>query len=254
MNPLRDRLAAMRGKLGADRIPWLVQQQWLDLLMAHWPISPEVLQPHLPSPLTPDVAEGSAWITVVPFAARQRIRGLPALPGLRTFNELNVRTYVTVDGRPGVHFLDIDANNTAVVAGARAALALPYHAATVSVLRRGATVEYDTRRNSGGEQFVATARVLPGTTRAPEGLAAWLANRFWIHTVPTDGTVLTAQVEHPPWRLTDVDLSVRVATVLARFGLDGAEPALAHVGEQHDVRLHPPFPRTGRDRTESRPG
>ena len=247
-----DPLAAVRGRLGADRMPWIVAQEWTDLLMAHWPVDPAVLQPHLPEPLTLDVAEGSAWLSVVAFLTRQRIRGMPPLPGLSQFGELNVRTYVTVDGRPGVHFLDIDASSNAVVAGARAALALPYHPADVDVRRTAGAVEYRTRRRSDGAAFDATARVQPGTTKAPEGLAAWLANRFWIHTVGPGGMVLSARVDHPAWRLTDVDLSVRVATVLSRFGLDGAEPTLAHLGEQRDVRLHAPFPRADRDRTDSR--
>ncbi len=44
---------------------------------------------------------------------------MPALPWVSAFAELNVRTYVTVGGKPGVYFFSLDATNSLAVAGAR---------------------------------------------------------------------------------------------------------------------------------------
>src|ERR1700761_1724326 len=70
--------------------PWAMQQRWNDLLFAHWPISPAEVERTLPSGLTVDTFDGWAWLGVVPFAMDQiRLRGMPAIPGVRAFPELN---------------------------------------------------------------------------------------------------------------------------------------------------------------------
>ena len=50
---------------------------------------------------------------------------LPLLRTLSAFPKLNVRTYVQVGGRPGVHFLSLDAGSRLAVRAARALLNLP---------------------------------------------------------------------------------------------------------------------------------
>ena len=85
--------------------PWVMTQIWHELLFAHWPISPELLRPLIPSVLTLDTYEQQAWVGIVPFRMSYvRPRGVPPVPGLSAFPELNVRTYVTVSGIPGVYF------------------------------------------------------------------------------------------------------------------------------------------------------
>src|SRR5215211_1409029 len=120
------------------RGPWVMGQTWLDLLFAHWPIAPAVLRPAVSSAVPTDTFDGSAWIGITPFeVVGARPRGLPPLPWLSHFPELNVRTYVTVHGRPGIWFLSLDAARALVVHGARATYRLPYHHARMSVTRDG---------------------------------------------------------------------------------------------------------------------
>ena len=65
----------------------------------------------VPAGLELDTFEGQAWIGVVPF----RMTGIrpvaSAAAWLSAFAELNVRTYVTVGGKPGVCFFSLDAAN-----------------------------------------------------------------------------------------------------------------------------------------------
>src|SRR5918992_2583003 len=76
------------------REPWLMAQTWEDLLFAHWPVPAERLRPLLPDVIPIDERDGSAWIGVTPFRVSAfRLRGMPHLPGVTTFPELNVRTY-----------------------------------------------------------------------------------------------------------------------------------------------------------------
>ena len=64
---------------------------------------------------------------VVPFwMSGVRARGLPSVPDLSRFPELNVRTYVTYGGEPGVYFFSLDAASLPAVCTARALYHLPY--------------------------------------------------------------------------------------------------------------------------------
>src|SRR4051794_22172166 len=91
---------------------WSMAMRWEDLLFAHWRIEPGLLRPHIPSGLELDLFDGAAWLGVVPFRmANTRLRVLPPMPGTSAFPELNVRTYVTRDGKPGVWFFSLDAGS-----------------------------------------------------------------------------------------------------------------------------------------------
>jgi uncharacterized protein len=71
-------------------------QNWHDLLFAHWPVSARVLRPLVPDGLELHTFEGQCWLAVTPFhMSGIRARGLPPLPGLSRFSELNVGTYVS---------------------------------------------------------------------------------------------------------------------------------------------------------------
>jgi uncharacterized protein YqjF (DUF2071 family) len=94
-------------------------------------VAVELLRPLVPAPLQVQQYDGSAWLGVVPFRMEGVMRRpLPDLPGLSAFPELNVRTYVEYDGRPGVWFLSLDATNSLAVFAARRWFDLPYHRAS----------------------------------------------------------------------------------------------------------------------------
>jgi uncharacterized protein YqjF (DUF2071 family) len=85
---------------------WVMAQTWTDLLFAHSGVAPESLRSVLPQQLPLDTFDGHAWIGVTPFGVRNlRLRSAPPVPCLSAFPEINVRTYVTVGGKPGIYFL-----------------------------------------------------------------------------------------------------------------------------------------------------
>jgi hypothetical protein len=72
------------------RVP-LLRQTWNHTSFVHWPCPPEALRPLVPAELDIDVFEGRAWLSLVLFLAeRTRLPGLPPLPYVSTFTEVNV--------------------------------------------------------------------------------------------------------------------------------------------------------------------
>jgi uncharacterized protein YqjF (DUF2071 family) len=127
--------------------PWVMRQKWHDLLFMHWRIPPQTLRPLVPAALELDHFEGSAWLGVVPFRMTGvRLRGTPAIPGLSAFPELNVRTYVSAGGKPGVWFFSLDAASAIAVAAARAWFHLPYFRARMSLEAHGDEIRYQSHR------------------------------------------------------------------------------------------------------------
>jgi uncharacterized protein YqjF (DUF2071 family) len=186
--------------------PWLMAQTWRDLLFAHWPLPPEALAHALPPSLPLDTCEGSAWIGVTPFeltGLRPR-GGLPA-PVLSRFPELNVRTYTTLGGKPGIYFLSLDAASRLAVRAARRAYRLPYFHARMKIERRRGAIRYaSTRRGPDAIPALFQAEYHPvGESRqAPPGsLEHFLCERYCLYTTDDEGTPLRAEIQHPPWQL-----------------------------------------------------
>ncbi len=124
-----------------------MRQKWHDLLFMHWRIPPQTLRPLIPRSLELDSFEGSAWLGIVPFRMTGvRLRGTPNIPGLSAFPELNVRTYVSAGGKPGVWFFSLDAASAIAVAAARAWFHLPYFRARMSLAAHADEIRYRSHR------------------------------------------------------------------------------------------------------------
>src|SRR5690242_6401683 len=150
--------------------PWLMTQSWHDLLFAHWSVNSHTLRARVPPVFELDTFEGQAWVGVVPFyMTNVAPRAVPPLPGLSRFAELNVRTYVRVDDRPGVFFFSLDAASRAAVRVARLTLSLPYFDAVMSVRGEGDGVHYESRRTTGDADFVASYRPCGPSFDPPPG-------------------------------------------------------------------------------------
>jgi uncharacterized protein YqjF (DUF2071 family) len=134
----------MRGRPAGEPV---MHQRWEDLLFLHWPIAPELLRPLIPGSLEIDTFEGQAWIGITPFHLEDvRPPLLPALPWISSFDEINVRTYVLCNGRPGIWFFSLDASKILPVIGGRVLFNLPYFKATTQFTRRGESFRYTMSR------------------------------------------------------------------------------------------------------------
>jgi uncharacterized protein YqjF (DUF2071 family) len=217
---------------------WLQAQTWENLLFAHWRLPPEVLRSHVPDELPLDTFDGAAWLGVTPFRlSGLRMRGLPPLPVLSAFLEVNVRTYVTLEDKPGIFFFSLDAESTLAVEAARWAYKLPYFLAAMSSDADDGRIEYASRRaDHRGHGAVLRGRygpVGPAAPPTPGSLEHFLTERYCLYTVH-EGEVHWAEIHHPPWPLQPAEAELEENTMPPpQIGLSG-EPA-CHYSERQDV-------------------
>lgn len=221
-------------------MPPAMFQRWESLLFAHWRVSAAAIRSMLPAGLSLDLHEGEAWVAVTPFEiTRLRLRGLPPFPGASRFPELNVRTYVTAGGRPGVWFFSLDAASAIAVFFARRLYHLPYYHARMACVRRGEDVSYRSDRAGagGGAEFLADYAPVGDPFRAPSGsLEEWLTGRYRLYAAD-GGTLLRAEIEHEPWTLRTARADVLRNTMADAAGISVAGEPVLHYSEALDVRV-----------------
>jgi uncharacterized protein YqjF (DUF2071 family) len=218
---------------------WVMSQTWNDLLFAHWPVAADVLRPLVPARFELDLFDGQAWLGVVPFhMTNVTPRFVPALPWISAFPELNVRTYVRVDGKPGVFFFSLDAGNPVAVSAARTLLNLPYYSAEMTTARVDGGVEYASRRLPGAAaEFRGSYR----PHRNPQPPAAgslehFLTERYCLYAVDHQFRAYRLEIHHPVWELETADAEIRVNTMADAAGirLPGMAPLL-HFSRRQDM-------------------
>ncbi len=218
----------LRARVRPMRRP-VMRQRWDDLFFLHWEYEPAAIQSRLPSGLTVDTFAGKAHLGVVGFRMNAvRPIGLPALPWLSYFNELNVRTYVRdASGEPGVWFFSLDCDRAPAVVIARAGFGLPYKHATMTF---GPDLAQSCRRQGEKEtaQYAWWAKLAPQVAM-PGSLEFHLAERYSFFATKS-GQLVRGQVHHAPYELSQASATAWSDLPLRWDGFDvgGRAPDLAH--------------------------
>jgi len=208
---------------------WAMAQRWNDLLFAHWPLPPSRIAPLLPEWLEVDTHQGLAWLGIVPFwLDRIKIRGVPPIPGARSFPDLTLRTYVRdrFTATPGVYCFSLDSSNLLAVGVARAFYHLPYHWASMKMGQRSER-EFDfySQRRFGGKEVVFKARYrgLGPTQRLAEmrvgSLEYFLTERSCLFSCNRTGQPVRASLHYVPWPLEDAEAEIERNDLPASIGI-----------------------------------
>jgi uncharacterized protein YqjF (DUF2071 family) len=232
-SPEIDRIAPTR----RPQRPVWGTQRWRQLLFMHWPVPVEALRRVVPSGFELDLYRGTAYVGVVPFAMQAvRPAALPSALAL-DFLETNVRTYVLRRGEPGVYFFSLDAASRLAVLAARAAFALPYYFATMSLTETHGVQHYRTERAGSGASLEVAYRVGGALgPSSPGTLEHFLIERYLLFT-ERRGVALRAQVHHPAYHVHYADVLSVSDELVAATGLPAVSglPALAHYSPGVDV-------------------
>jgi uncharacterized protein len=204
--------------------PWVMAMRWHDLLFMHWPIQSEAIRPYIPPQLTIDTFDGTAWIGVVPFRmSGVHPRLIPPLPGISTFPEINVRTYVRIEGKPGVWFMSLDAGNPIAVEAARDVFHLPYYNARMTCEQVGRDLQYSSLRTHRSAtpatfegQYRPTGSVYHST---PGTLEHWLTERYCLYAANRKGQIWRSDIHHIPWPLQPAEAEIERNTMTEQIKL-----------------------------------
>ena len=220
--------------------PWIQGQTWCDLLFAHWRVPLEQLRrvvPHtLPLHLYDD---GMPWLGITPFVVTGiHLRGTPPLPWVSHFPELNVRTYVELDGKPGIYFFSLDAARRAAVLGARRSYRLPYFHARMSADKVGARVDYESERiDRSGPRARFRGSYSPAGPGGDDHLARWLAERYCAYTVDKRLRPLRIDIHHPPWPLQSAEGRLEAQGMADPLGINLEGEPLLHFSARQDTLI-----------------
>ena len=210
----------------------LLRQRWDQLFFLHLRCDPAAVARILPPGLTPDLFEGETHLGIVGFRMLGlRPEGLPAVPWLSHFNELNVRVYVRdAAGEPGVFFFSLDCDRWPAVKIARAQFALNYQHAQMRHQAAGQGFTLDCQRaGATANARYAWQPVGAPTVAEPGTLEFFLAERYNFFT-EKDGRLLRGQVHHTPYPLQKAEVQAWSEAPVAWDGFPTSQrpPDLAH--------------------------
>jgi uncharacterized protein len=222
---------------------WFLAQTWESLLFAHWRVPVAAVEAAIPPAIDVDLFDGEAWLGITPFRlSGLRVRGLPPVPFVSAFPELNVRTYVTVGGKPGIFFLSLDTPSSLAVVGARRAYKLPYFHARTSMRRAGSAIEFEsvrTQEPTHPRAFRVRYRaVAPAFEPRPGSLEYFLTERYRLYTV-AGGHLYLAEIHHARWRISPASALIEENTMVPTPITFPRDDPLLHVAEPQDTLIWP---------------
>ena len=186
--------------------------RWENLLLLNFECPSGVLEPLVPLGTSLDPWEGRTLVSLVGFMFRDtRVRRV-AVPGHRTFEEVNLRFYVRreVPGevpRRGVVFVREFVPRRMIAEVARRLYNEPYLA--VSMWNRGridpksgGDIEYGWKLGPSTFSMQAVARG-PASETASGSEGEFITEHYWGYTRQRDGGTVEYEVAHPRWRVWD---------------------------------------------------
>jgi hypothetical protein len=220
-------------------------QRWNDLLFLHYSVAPELLRPLIPDALTLETYQHRAWISITPFWINHlRPAGVPSLPWISHFSEVNVRTYVRYGEKPGVYFFSLDASNLSAVWGARVFYRLPYWHSAIKVSGKGEDIlNYRSIREHGpkpAELRLTYGPASPTFRARPESLEHFLTERYCLYAYNRK-RLYRAEIHHLPWELQGAKSDVEENSMTKPLNVDLPRSAdLVYFSRELKVLFWPP--------------
>jgi uncharacterized protein len=238
----------------ANAAPVFLTAEWLNLVLLNYTVPADLLEPLVPKGSELHLLRGEAYVSVVGFMfANTRVRGI-AIPFHRTFEEVNLRFYVTrrVDGqeRHAVTFIRELVPRVAIAIVARLAYNEPYlcvsmsHRLELNPAQPG-RAEYRWRFDATDTGVVVGDGLGRIEIPADDSDEAFMTQRHWGYTRQRDGSTVEYRVAHPVWRVGRIERGAVEGTTTRVFGTEFAEilagpPTSAFFAEGSAVSVHDP--------------
>lgn len=173
---------------------WNYYQEWNNAIFLHWKVAYEDLRDLVPQELDIDTFEGSSWVSVVLFTMeRIRPRYLPAFPPISNFEEINIRTYVSLNGKLGVYFLSIEGGKKLSCSIAKRLSELPYR---YSRIERKLNSLHSSNQSLG--DGIELEYEIGNAVMDKKGIDLWLTERYALFQDSGDH-INAFEIHHVEW-------------------------------------------------------
>ena len=214
--------------MAKEKKSWVISQKWSNLLFLNFSLPAKVIQDKLPPPLKVDTFEGKAYISIVPFMMSSiRFPYTPPLPFSKLL-ELNIRTYVQLEGVPGIYFFTLDTNHKLASYIAQRFFSLPYRHTSLTAKCQAKQLYYSS------PHFEVRAMIKERKEKTT--FDHWIVERYHLFT-QKKSSLLQGTALHPPWSLHEVDLTYQDNGFLHSFDLDTAVFSNAYAADALDVKF-----------------
>lgn len=206
---------------------WQYYQEWNEALFLHWIVDESWLHSHVPEGYELEEFDGRYYVSLIVFQMQHlHPRGLPSMKFTSDFYQINFRTYVKVNGKSGVYFLNIEASRRFIVMLAGALSGLPYDLAQIQ--KKGHRY-YAINSFKGRKIDIEYSLGNPISIKSE--LDIWLTEKYCLYKGSGD-KIARYDVHHAEWELQEVEarkLDIRYPVL----GLDlgDTKPDVMHYSE-----------------------
>jgi len=210
----------------SEPTPFLTAE-WRHLAMLNYQVDREIIEPLVPAGTGLDGYQGKVYVSLVAFLFQNtRLKGVP-VPFHQNFEEVNLRFYVRrfsgEEWRRGVVFIKEIVPKTAVAAMARWVynenyVALPMrHRLDWNPDQTPALAEYEWEFQNRWCKASLKTKGEPARPRAGS-LEEFITEHYWGYARQKDGGCVEYQVQHPPWRVWQVEDPKLAGNLTALYG------------------------------------
>lgn len=187
--------------LSIQKESWVIKQTWKDVLFIHYRVPPEKIKHLLPFDL--DLYDNQAVLSVVPFyMSGIRFPFLPSIPSMSNLWELNIRTYVNVNGVKGIYFFTLETDSKIGEFVAKNFFHLPYRYSKIKASIAQETYTFEHSRNDLSFKLKADLE----DERQKSNFDNWALERYSLFT-EKNGVFYQGVVNHIPWKLAGVKIT-----------------------------------------------
>jgi uncharacterized protein YqjF (DUF2071 family) len=206
---------------------WRFYQEWNQAIFLHWVVPVSVLESHIPRGLNIDTIDGRAYVSLVAFTMQKiRPRNLPSISLVSEFHEINLRTYINNDGKPGVYFLSIEAEKALAVYVAKKLSGLPYRKSTI--LR---TAQKYISLNGENKSSLDVEFEIGQSLEQKSELDKWLTERYCLY-LDVNSKIFRFDIHHKEWPIKKVNLKhLELQYRIGTYSLSEKLPELMHYSD-----------------------
>lgn len=193
-------------------------------------MDPRLIGDRLPNGFVLDTYKGNAFLSIVPFRMSQvRFPFSPILPYSNLW-ELNIRTYIRVNGVPGIYFFTLDTDHFLAALIAKSFFALPYRYTSLKGEVQGNHYVFK------GNTFHIEGKVKESIQKTD--FHQWITERYRLFTIK-NGRTLEGTALHNPWEIRNFEVKRLNQNFLDEFLFKEYEFDSLFAGDPLIVRFKP---------------